>query len=64
MVLCLYFKFRIFDKPVLEEYVSQVEGAPHLFQSCLRVVQNGVPPTVGDMHLLFESLAVISAPRL
>jgi hypothetical protein len=24
-------KFRIFDKPILEEYVSQVEGGPHLF---------------------------------
>ncbi len=24
-------KFCIFDKPVLEEYVSQVEGGAHLF---------------------------------
>ncbi len=61
MILYLYSKFRIFDKPVLEEYVSQVEGAPHLLQSCLRVTQNFI---VGDMHLLFESLAVINAPRL
>jgi hypothetical protein len=26
----LCFRFRIFDTPVLEEYVSQVEGGPHL----------------------------------
>ncbi len=31
-------RFYIFDRPILEEYVSQVEGGPHLFQSCLRVV--------------------------
>jgi len=24
-------KLRIFDRPILEEYVSQVEGGPHLF---------------------------------
>jgi len=24
-------KFRIFDRPILEEYVFQVEGGPHLF---------------------------------
>jgi hypothetical protein len=24
-------KFPIFDRPVLEEYVFQVEGGPHLF---------------------------------
>jgi hypothetical protein len=30
-------RFRIFDRPVLEEYVYQVEGGPHLLQSCLRV---------------------------
>jgi len=23
-------RFHIFDKPILEEYVSQVEGGPHL----------------------------------
>jgi hypothetical protein len=29
------FRFSIFDKPILEEYVSKVEGGPYLFQSCL-----------------------------
>ncbi len=33
----LCFGFCIFDKPVSKEYVSQVEGGPHLFQSCLCV---------------------------
>ncbi len=27
----LCFKFHIFDRPVLEEYVSQVEGGLHMF---------------------------------
>jgi hypothetical protein len=31
----LCFRFCIFDRPVLEEYISQVEGGPHLLQSCL-----------------------------
>jgi len=30
-------KFHIFDRPILEEYVFQVEGGPHLLQSCLCV---------------------------
>ncbi len=34
---CLCFKFHIFDRPILEEYVFQVEGGPHLLQSCLCV---------------------------
>jgi hypothetical protein len=32
----LCFTFCIFNRFVLEEYVSQVEGGPHLLQSCLR----------------------------
>ncbi len=27
----LCYKFRIFDRPILEEYVFQVEGGQHLF---------------------------------
>ncbi len=30
-------KFRIFDRPILEEYVFQVEGGSHLLLSCLCV---------------------------
>jgi len=30
MVLYLCFKFHIFNRPILEEYVSQVERGPHL----------------------------------
>jgi hypothetical protein len=32
MVLYLCSKFHIFNRPILEEYVSQVEGGPHLLQ--------------------------------
>jgi len=32
-VLYLCSKFRIFDRPVMERYVFQVEGGPHLLQS-------------------------------
>ncbi len=31
-------RFHIFDRPILEEYVSQVEKGPHLLQSYLHVV--------------------------
>jgi hypothetical protein len=34
-ILC--FRFCIFDKPILEYYVFQVEGSPHLLKSCLCV---------------------------
>jgi len=30
MVPYLCFKFHIFNRPILEEYVSQVERGPHL----------------------------------
>jgi hypothetical protein len=45
-------------KPVLEMYVSQIEGGPHLFQSCMRAMRNGLPPTARDMHPYFENLIV------
>ncbi len=35
VVLYLCSMFRIFDRPILKEYIFQVEGGPHLFQSCL-----------------------------
>jgi hypothetical protein len=56
--------FCIFDIPILEEYVYQVEGGPHLLQSCLRVVQYGLPLAAKDMHPSFESLVIISTPSL
>jgi hypothetical protein len=28
-------RFHIFDRPILEEYVYQVEGGQNVFQSCL-----------------------------
>jgi len=40
----LYFRFHIFDRPVWEEYVFQVKGSPHLFQSCLDAVRDTFPP--------------------
>ncbi len=39
MVLYVCSMFHIFDRPILEKYVSQVEGESHLFQLCLHVVQ-------------------------
>jgi hypothetical protein len=37
---------------------------PHLFQSCLCVAQDGFPLVTKEMHLFFESLAIIGAPSL
>jgi hypothetical protein len=53
----LYFSY--FDRPILEEYVSQIEA--HLFHFCLRVAQDGLPSTTKDMHLSFENMAVTNA---
>jgi hypothetical protein len=50
----LCFRFCIFDRPILEEYVSQeVKRGPHLHQSCLHVTQNGLPPIAKKMRLFF-----------
>ncbi len=57
-------RFRIFNKPILEEYVSQVEGGPHLLQSCLCAAQNGLPPIAKEMHPSFETLAITDTPCL
>jgi hypothetical protein len=51
-------RFHIFDRPILEEYVSQIEGGPHLLQSYLHATQYGLPPVVRVMHLSFESLTI------
>jgi hypothetical protein len=53
--------FHIFDRPILEEYVSQVEGGPHLLQSCLHPTWNVFPPATKKMHPSFESLIVTNA---
>ncbi len=54
-------RFCIFDRPILEEYVSQVEGGPHLLQSCFRVARDDIPLAARDMHFSFESFAITSA---
>jgi hypothetical protein len=56
--------FCIFNRPILEKYVSQVEGGPHLLQSCLRAIWNGLPLVAKEIHLSFESLVVISTRSL
>ncbi len=35
-----------------------------MFQSCLHAVRNGLPFTVREMHLSFESLVIIGTPGL
>jgi hypothetical protein len=55
-------RFCIFDRPILEEYISQkVKRGPHLHRSCLHVTQNGLPHVAKEMHLSFESLAITNA---
>jgi hypothetical protein len=49
----LCFTFRIFYRPVLEKYVFQVEGGPHLFQSCLHLMRNDLPLALREMHISF-----------
>ncbi len=58
----LCYRFCIFDRPILEEYVSQIEG--HLLQSCLHAMQYDLLCATKEMHLFFESLAIIGAPSL
>ncbi len=57
-------KFHIFNKLILEEYVYQVEGGPHLFQSCFHAARDNLPLATKKIHPSFESLAVINAPSL
>jgi hypothetical protein len=49
---------------VLEEYVSQVEGGPHLLQSCMCVVWDGLLHVARNMHPYFESLIVTNTLSL
>jgi hypothetical protein len=60
----LCFRFRIFDILVLEEYVFRVEEGPHLLQSCLRAMQDGLLPTTKEMHPSFKNLVITNAPSL
>jgi hypothetical protein len=53
VVLYLCFKFFIFNRPILEKYVYQVEGGPHLLHSWLRVTQDDLPLVVREMHFFF-----------
>jgi hypothetical protein len=55
-------RFHIFDRPILEEYVFQIEA--HMFHSCLHVAQDGLPFTTKDMHLFFKNLVITNAPNL
>ncbi len=64
MALYLCYRFQIFDISILEEYVSHVEGGPHLFQSCLCAMRDGLPHGAKEMHPSVESLVVIGAPSL
>jgi hypothetical protein len=62
--LYLCFKFCMFNRFILEEYVSQVEKAPHLFQSCFCAIRDSLPLAIKVMHPSFESLVVTNAPSL
>ncbi len=57
-------RFCIFDRPVLEKYVYQVQGGLHLLQSCLHAIQDGLPLIAREMHPFFESLVVTDTPNL
>jgi hypothetical protein len=54
-------RFHIFDRPILEEYVSQVEEGSQLLQSYLCVAWDGLPPVTKKMHLFKKNLAVTGA---
>jgi hypothetical protein len=54
----------MFDRFVLEEYVFQVEKAPHFFQSCFYVIHDSLPAVIKVMHLFFECLVIINALSL
>ncbi len=57
-------RFRIFYRPILEEYVFQIEGGPHMLQNCLHATKDGFHPIVRVMHLSFESLTITTTPCL
>jgi len=60
VVLYLCSKFHIFNRPILEKYVSQVEGGSQLFQSCLHAMQNGLPLVIKEMHPSFKSQVLLT----
>jgi len=64
VALYLCSRFHIFNKPILEKYVSQVKGGPHLLHFCLHVVRDGLPSITKDMHPSIESLVVTNTPCL
>jgi hypothetical protein len=53
VVMYLCSRFRIFNRPILEEYVFYVEGGPHLLQSCLHVAHDNLLFITRDIHLFF-----------
>jgi hypothetical protein len=59
VALYLCFRFHSFYRLVLEKYVSQVEGVPHLLQFCLHEVRDDLPPATKEIHPSFESLVII-----
>jgi hypothetical protein len=50
MVPYLCSKFRIFNRPILKEYVFQIENSPHLFWSCPNATRDGLLLGARDMH--------------
>ncbi len=54
-------RFFIFNRPILEMYVFQVEGGLLLFQSCLHASRYGFPLAAMKMHPSFESLSINNA---
>jgi hypothetical protein len=57
-------RFHIFNRHVLEEYVFQVEGGPHLLQLCFCVAHDSLLLIAKKMYPSFESLAITSTPSL
>jgi hypothetical protein len=64
MALYVCFMFCIFNRLVLEEYVFQIKGGPHLLQLCFCALQDSLPFTAREMHPSFESLAITNTPSL
>jgi len=42
----------------------RLKGGPHMFQTCLHVVRNGLPFIAREMHPSFKSLVVTGTPGL
>ncbi len=63
MVMYLCSRFCIFIKPILEDYVSYIEGGPHLLQSCFRVAQDNLPFITREIHLFFLKFGNYRCPK-